>query len=158
MQMFEQFHTDVLKNVITVRYRKAEFDGNGVHQAPVALDQSFPRKGISTQAERHQFRVRMFLVIGRFHYRGFLDFQKLSSAKKIITPDEMRTMMNRPDPISGLCTYFRYSWIAASMKTMPMARNMPPINSSHSCRSVRRRSPKMILSLLLMTAPRVELV
>src|SRR5215467_13077486 len=135
MQMFKKFQTHVLKNVITVCYGKAELNGNRIHQTPVAPDQGFPGQWISAQTERDQLRIRMFPVIGRVHYRGFLDFQKLSSAKKIITPDETRTMMNRPDPISGLRTYFRYSWIAASMKTMPMARNMPPINSSHSCRS-----------------------
>jgi hypothetical protein len=107
--MFEKFQTHVLKNVITVRYREAKFDGNRVDQTPVALDQGFPGEGVSAKTERHQFRIRMFLVIGRVHYRGFLDFQKLSSAKKIITPDEMSTMMNRPDPVPGLAKYFRYS-------------------------------------------------
>src|SRR5689334_13989543 len=101
--MLEKFHTHVLENVITVCDRKAELDRNRIDQTSVSPDQSLPGERVAAETKRHQFRVGMLPVIGRVHYLGFLDFQKLSSPKKIMTPDEMRTMMNRPEPVPGVC-------------------------------------------------------
>src|SRR5215470_15852657 len=109
MQMLKQFEANSLKNVGSVSILKTETYGNGIDQSPVPLDEGFPRIAIALQAHRNQFRIGIGLVFGSAHYRDFLAFQKLSSAKKNMTADEKSTKRRRPVPISGEVTYLRYS-------------------------------------------------
>src|SRR5438105_2668755 len=113
--MFEQFYAHCLEDIGGVGGPQAKLDGKGVDEAPVPLEQGLPRAGIAVEAHVHQFGIRAFFVRRGSHYRGFLDFQKLSNPKKIITRDDNKTIRKRPVPNSGLCTYFLYSLTAARM-------------------------------------------
>jgi hypothetical protein len=92
VQVFQKFQTDALKNIGRIGGGKTELDRNRVDEPLVAQDQSLPGLRVSFETHRHQFGIRILLVTGLAHYRCFLDFQKLSRAKKSMTPDEIRTM------------------------------------------------------------------
>src|SRR5437763_10351968 len=51
VQVFQQFQTNILKNVGGVGRIKTKLYRNGVNQSAVSPDESFPRESIALQAE-----------------------------------------------------------------------------------------------------------
>src|SRR5205823_15079383 len=88
MKMLDQFQAYGLKDVRRVRSPEAKLYGDRINEPAIAHDERFPCPCIAVEAHCHQFRIRLLAVRRRCHYRGFLDFQKLSRAKKSITTDE----------------------------------------------------------------------
>jgi hypothetical protein len=71
MEVFDQLQTHGLEHVRGVRGGEAEFDGNGVDQTPVTLDQGFPSARVTTQAQRYKFRIPERLVLIVAHLAQF---------------------------------------------------------------------------------------
>jgi hypothetical protein len=84
------------------------------------------------------------------HYRGFLDFQKLSRANKSIRNEKKTVRPTLRMPFSGVFKYSLYSLIAEKVNTTPRARKTPPITSSQNRWSECRKSAKAILNFSIM--------
>src|SRR5213080_999704 len=95
MKMFDPFHAHRLKDIRRVVRLQAKLYRNGVDETAIAAEQGLPRRGVPRETHRNQFRV---IIRGSAHYQGFLDFQKLSSAKNSMTMEERSTIRNRPVP------------------------------------------------------------